>query len=93
MSRDLNTNPMLVMKTFQVWSEFDITSIAREYYRDELKPYFEENGHKASMFLRKFLSTTKFVDTDPRYQSRIDKHLVLNLKYAENSLIPLKVII
>ena len=51
--------------------EFDITKIVRDYHRDELKPYFEENGHKASLFLRKFLSMSKkFVDTDPRYQSR-----------------------
>lgn len=57
----------------RIKGEFDITNISREYYRDELKPYFEENGHKASLFLRKFLLMNKrFVDTDPRYQSRID---------------------
>lgn len=53
--------------------EFDVTKIIREYHRDELKPYLEENGHRASLFLRKFLTMTKhFVDTDPRYQSRLD---------------------
>jgi hypothetical protein len=55
--------------------EFDVTQIVREYFRDELRPYFEENGHKASLFLRKFLSMTRqFVETDPRHQSRIDEY-------------------
>jgi hypothetical protein len=53
--------------------EYDVTKITEEYYRNELRPYFEENGNKASLFLRKFLTMTKhFVDTDPRYQSRLD---------------------
>ncbi|MBI2183954.1 MAG: hypothetical protein HYU39_03235 [Thaumarchaeota archaeon] len=56
--------------------EFDITKITREYYTDELKPYFEENGHKASLFLKKFLVMTRmFVETDPRHQSRMDAYI------------------
>jgi hypothetical protein len=69
----------------RIRGEFDVTRIARDYYRDELKPYFEENGHKASLFLKRFLAMTRqFVETDPRYQSRMDEHLALNLKYADD---------
>ncbi len=38
-----------------------------------MKPYFEENGHKASVFLKRFLDVSKhFIETDPMYQSRIE---------------------
>jgi hypothetical protein len=50
-----------------------VTEIVHGFYRNELREYFEENGNEASLFLKRFLAMTKhFVDTDPRYQSRLD---------------------
>ena len=53
---------------------FDVTEIADGFYRNELRVYLEENGNKGSLFLKKFMKIAKqFVETDPRYQSRLDE--------------------
>ncbi len=53
---------------------YDITEIVNGFYRHELREYLEENGSKASLFLKRFVRLTQhFVDTDPRYQSRMDR--------------------
>lgn len=51
------------------------TRIVNDFYGNELKQYLDENGGKASLFLKRFVVLTRnFVATNPRYQRRMDDY-------------------
>jgi len=53
---------------------YDVTEITEGFCIRELRGYLEQDGSKASVFLKRFMKLARqFVETDPRYQRRMDE--------------------
>jgi hypothetical protein len=53
---------------------YDFTEILAGFYKDELSKYDSGNSQRSNLVMRFMNFIKEYVDTDPRYQSRMDSY-------------------